>query len=147
MIKSKLKQIVLLFGDIALFYAALYLTLYLRYLSQPQNEVWEQNSAAFTWIFLIWLLVFYIGNLYDLKSFAHRGRFVESYLKTLVITLILSIIFFYLFPYKNISPKTNLLIFTGVYSALFLIWRFTFSYFLKNRLPKIIWVLSDIALI
>lgn len=136
MIKSKLKQILLLLGDIVLFYIALYFTLYLRYLSEPRAELWEQNSAAFAWIFLVWILAFYIGNLYNLKNFAHRGRFVESYLKTLAVSMIISIIFFYLFPYNNISPKTNLVIFAGVFSALFLLWRFSFSYVIKNNLPK-----------
>lgn len=136
MIKSKLKQIILLLGDIAIFYLALYLTLYLRYFNHPESRFWEQNSAVFSLIFLIWIIIFYIGSLYDLKKFAHRGRFVENYLKTLAVSLVISIIFFYLFPYNNISPKTNLLIFAGVFSALFISWRFLFSYILKNRLPK-----------
>jgi lipopolysaccharide/colanic/teichoic acid biosynthesis glycosyltransferase len=136
MIKSKLKQIILLLGDIAIFYAALYLALYLRYLGAPHGELWEQNSAVFTWIFLVWILAFYIGGLYDLKNFTHKGRFVENYLQLLAISLVISIIFFYLFPYNNISPKTNLVIFAGVFSAIFLTWRFAFSYILKNRLPK-----------
>lgn len=136
MIKSKLKQIALLVGDIAIFYLSLYLALYLRYWDEPHSELWEQNSAVFAWVFLVWLLVFYIGNLYNLKSFVHKGRLVEKYLQSLAVALVLSIIFFYLFPYNNISPKTNLAIFAGVFSVLFLAWRFLFSYVLKNRLPK-----------
>ncbi|MFA4942500.1 MAG: sugar transferase [Patescibacteria group bacterium] len=136
MIKSKLKQITLLLGDIIIFYFSLYLALYLRYLDEPHGELWEQNSTAFTWILLIWFLVFYIGNLYNLKNLGHKGRLVENYFKNLTIALVISIIFFYLFPYNNISPKTNLIIFAGIFSVFFLIWRFIFSYILKNRLPK-----------
>jgi exopolysaccharide biosynthesis polyprenyl glycosylphosphotransferase len=136
MLKSKLKQITLLLGDIAFFYLALYIALYLRYLKHPNSQLWLQNSRAFLGVFLIWILAFYIGSLYDLKRFAHRGRFLESYLKSLVIALTLSVVFFYLSPHQNISPKTNLVIFAGVFSILFLSWRFLFAYLLKNRLPK-----------
>lgn len=136
MLKLKLKQIALLLGDVAVFYLSLYGALTIRYLSQPENEFWAKSTQAFLPILFIWLLVLYINGLYNLKNFANRFKFLELFLKSLAAATILSIAFFYIFPYQGISPKTSLLIFSIVFSALFLLIRYTIAHFLKNRLPK-----------
>jgi len=132
----KLKQIVLMIGDFTVFYLSLYLTLALRYFRVPQPEIWTDNSQAFIAVFVIWFLVFYINNLYNLKIFAQKNKFLESFFESLAFAFILSIFYFYLFPDSDISPKTNLVIFTITTAILFLAWRYTFLSFIKNRLPK-----------
>jgi exopolysaccharide biosynthesis polyprenyl glycosylphosphotransferase len=136
MLKSKLKQIILLLGDLGLFYASLYLALMIRTWSRPENDLMEKNLPAFAWVFLIWLLALYIAGLYDLKNFNNRSRLTEKYLHSLVPSVLLSITFFYIFSFQNVSPKTNLALFAVIFSISFLLWRFLFSYLLKNQIPK-----------
>jgi exopolysaccharide biosynthesis polyprenyl glycosylphosphotransferase len=132
----KLKQIGLVIGDFAVFYVSLYLTLTLRYLRIPQPEIWANNSQAFIAVFILWFLIFYVNNLYNLKIFAQKNKFLESFFESLAFAFVLSILYFYLFPDSDISPKTNLVIFTVTTAVLFLAWRYTFLFFIKNRLPK-----------
>lgn len=136
MIKSKLKQIALLIGDVAILYASLFLALGLRYLAVPTDETWYLNSSSFIGVFIIWILVFYINSLYDLKIFARKNLFLESFFKSLLSAFVLSIFYFYLLPVKEISPKTNLVIFSFVVMIMFLAWRYSFLSFIKHRLPK-----------
>src|SRR3989344_5611590 len=55
----KLKRIILLFGDIALFYLSLYATLFLRY-GGGEAEIRDAHLFPFTILFAISILVFYI---------------------------------------------------------------------------------------
>jgi FlaA1/EpsC-like NDP-sugar epimerase len=49
----------------------------------------------------------------------------------------LSVVFFYLVPMHNLTPKTNLLIFVIIFIILFTIWRQSFNSLLKSYLPRI----------
>ena len=136
MIKSKLKQLALLAGDWLIMLAGLYLALLIRYLGLPTAEIWETNIRVFQVIFIIWLAIFYLNDLYDLRIFSQKNKFLESFLSSLTISFILAILYLYLFPNLNGAPKTNLLIFTVTGGGLILAWRYTFLSFLKHRLPK-----------
>ncbi len=136
MLKAKIKQIGLLLGDLALLYLALYLAILIRYLQIPDTDFFYMSVEPFSWLFIIWIIIFYISGLYSLKNLSRYDKFLELFLKGWGAGLIVSIIFFYLWTFKNLSPKTTLLIFAVVYALLFLGWRYLIRYLFRVGFPK-----------
>ena len=65
----------LLLGDIALLYGALFLTLLIRYGSFPTQVLWQDHNLPFLFVNLVWLIIFYIAGLYDVENRFTRPRF------------------------------------------------------------------------
>lgn len=124
--KEKAKKIILLIGDGVFLYLALFLMLSIRFHSNyPQSEgIWIIHIQLFSIIFLAWLIVFYIGHLYEIQDIFNRNKLALSVLWLQLINFALAIIFFYIF--SIITPKTNLLI-VSVLAGLFILgWRLLF---------------------
>ncbi|MEK7615709.1 MAG: sugar transferase [Patescibacteria group bacterium] len=117
-----MRKSILLLGDIAMLYLALFLTLVIRYGSGYVGN-FSIHLLPFTIIFLIWILVFYIANLYELSTVKNSLQFFTSYFYSLAINIAIAIAFFYLMPFVEIAPKTNLFIFLAIISALGVGWR------------------------
>ncbi len=133
---NKLKQFILLAGDIAILYSSLYLTLLIRYRQMPTGELWHGHLAPFTAIFFVWILIFYIAGLYNLHLAVNNADFFKLTLRSIAIAGLLSLAFFYLTPRITIAPKRNLLIYIIVFSLLFHLWRRIYNNLLKSYLPK-----------
>ena len=134
--KSKLRQLILLLGDWLLLYASLAAALLVRYRRWPETNLWQQHTAIFNWLFIIWLLIFYVANLYNLNVLAKGPRFSERVIKAIVPAGLLSLIIFYLLPAAAIAPKTNLLVFSLIYTGSFLAWRHLWRHSLRRTLPR-----------
>ncbi len=134
--KNNSKKLILLIGDIVILYLSLYLTLILRYFGKLEISTWENHFKPFTILFVFWLIIFYIFNLYDLNTAVNNFRYYQTLSKLLAITGLISVIFFYLVPQIDIAPKRNLIIFILIFAILFSVWRNIFNWLLKSRLPK-----------
>jgi exopolysaccharide biosynthesis polyprenyl glycosylphosphotransferase len=124
---SKAKTFFLLLGDIVVLYAALLLALWLRYGAAFYDEFMRHHAGPFTVIFALWLIVFYIAGLYDLRRLRNDLEFLKTLFLTLVVNAFLAIILFYLVPAFGIAPKTNLLIFLAVFAIVEILWRRGFN--------------------
>ncbi len=133
---NNLKKFILLIGDIFVLYLSLYLTLLLRYGSQPTEMLWQAHFWPFTIVFLAWILIFYIAKLYDLNLAVNNARFFQLTGRSLIIAGLLSIAFFYLTPQITIAPKRNMLIYVVIFAFLFYLWRNFYNWSLKAYLPK-----------
>ncbi len=137
---NKYKKVILLSGDIAILYLSLYLTLLLRYLKFPGQGVWQNHFYAFTLMFIGWLIVFYIADLYNLIITANSSELFQKALTAIGIAGLLSFSFFYLSPRLLekiiITPKTVLFVFIIIFTVLFLSWRNIFNWALNAYLPK-----------
>lgn len=111
------------FGDVVLFYIALWVTLVARYWTLPSWEIFSQHLLPFTLLFLIWSLVFFIAGLYEKHTVILKSRLPSLLFNTLIANTVIAIIFFYLIPYFKIAPKTNLFIYLFVSFTLILAWR------------------------
>ena len=136
---NRFKQIVLLVTDWGLLYLALFLALFLRYRELPGHEIWQDHWPLFSLIFLIWLAVFFIHELYNLQKTKNNLAFFKSFLTAVSINVLIAVGFFYLINLPTLSPKTILLLLTAVYVPLFVIFRLIWQYLLgvsalKNRL-------------
>jgi exopolysaccharide biosynthesis polyprenyl glycosylphosphotransferase len=133
---NKLKKIFLLGGDIIILYFSLYLTLLIRYYNSYEETLWSAHFWPFTIIFLLWIIIFYISNLYNLHLAVNNSKFYQSSGQALIIAALTSIAFFYLMPQVGIAPKTNLFIYILVFAIIFYLWRQFYNWILKSYLPK-----------
>lgn len=132
----KIKKVLLLAGDVIILYFSLFLTLIIRYRDAYSPSIWSSHFWPFTAIFFLWLIVFYISNLYNLNLAVNNSQFYQRAAKALAITALISIAFFYLIPQIGIAPKTNLFIFIIISSGLLYLWRNFYNLSLKAYLPK-----------
>jgi exopolysaccharide biosynthesis polyprenyl glycosylphosphotransferase len=131
------KKLLLLIGDISILYLSLYLTLFLRYLRFPGQEVWQLHFWVFSFVFVAWVIIFYISDLYNLNLAVNNEKFFRKSLKAILIADLLSASFFYINPHIGIAPKTNLIIYLFVFAILFFLWRRTFNWLLHARIPRL----------
>ncbi len=113
----------LFFGDIFVLYISLWITLVLRYTQWPTAALLQLHLLPFSLIFIVWLIVFYIGGLYEKRTLILRDRLPWAIVRVHLINSALAIAFFYLIPYFVITPKTNLFIAIIVSLVLLLLWR------------------------
>lgn len=133
-------------GDIACFYSALFLSLILRYQISINNldilkGAFLNSFYHFSFIFLIWILLFLISRLYELPYLISRKEFYFLALKLFLIGGFLAVILFYLFTPKLV-PKIVLLL-TIVFSLFLLMgWRTFVNWIFKERKKKVV-IISD----
>ena len=120
---NRFEKWLLFAGDVAAFFAALWLMLLLRYGKFPDTNVFFLHLAPFSILFLVWLLVFFIAGLYQKHTVILKSRLPTLLFNTLVVNTVVAVSFFYFIPYFVITPKTNLFIYLAVSFALILLWR------------------------
>ncbi len=128
----KFKTFVIFIGDIVILYGSLVLALLIRYGAENNFSVFSSNLtnhlAPFSLIFAVWVIVFYLTDLYDPRNFKNNINFFKNFGLTLLINGFLAVLFFYLIPIYGITPKTNLLIFLIIFGVLSSLWRYIFNY-------------------
>ena len=132
---SKLRRkepLVLLVGDLLFFLVGLWLTLFIRTLSLPSEELFLTHLAPFSLLFAAWVVVFYIAGLYEKHTVILKSKLPNVLATTQFINSGLAVIFFYFIPFFGITPKTILFISLFVSFVLVLFWR-AYGYFLIGR--------------
>ena len=112
-----MKRFGLFLLDIIAIYSALVITLLIRY-GDSFNYQYNIHLAPFLFIFALWLFVFYITNLYDFGFLRNNLDFYSGLFRAILMASAISVIFFYLIPIFQITPKTNLAIFTVLSSGI-----------------------------
>ncbi|MBU2474589.1 exopolysaccharide biosynthesis polyprenyl glycosylphosphotransferase [Patescibacteria group bacterium] len=126
-----IKKLILLTGDVAMLYSSLYITLLIRYWSKPGLDLWQKHCWLFTIIFIVWIFIFYIADLYNLNLAVNNIRFIMLTSRCIIIAGLFSVIFFYLIPQFDIAPKTNLFLCIAIFIILFFLWRKFFNWILE----------------
>lgn len=124
-----MKKVFLLLGDIVSLYLALYLTLIIRYRVGFEMHLYD-HVYPFSIIFIFWIIVFYIGNIYDLDTTKNNVYFYRLLSYLIISNAIITLSAFYLVPFLGITPKTNFLIFLGLIIILLGFWRWIYNIFL-----------------
>jgi exopolysaccharide biosynthesis polyprenyl glycosylphosphotransferase len=135
----KTKKLILLIGDVVILYASLAIALIIRYQGFDLN-IFQTHLLPFSIIYLIWLIIFYIHNLYDLDIAKNNVEFSSALIRALFISGLISIVFFYLAPnfaFGAITPKTNLFLNVLVFMVLFYGWRHLFNFLVGSLKIKI----------
>lgn len=112
-----MKKFLLFISDISVLYVSLIIALLVRYSTDFQRQ-YDLHVYPFSFIFISWLLVFYIANLYEPKLLRNNIHFYSALLQAIIIAAVISVLFFYIIPLYGITPKTNLLIFVTIFIGL-----------------------------
>jgi lipopolysaccharide/colanic/teichoic acid biosynthesis glycosyltransferase len=134
MITGRKKEGILLFlGDILFFIIALWVTLALRYFEAPSEAVFLGHLIPFTFLFAVWVIVFFIAGLYDKHTVIFKRKLPSVILNAQIINVILAAVFFFFIPYFGITPKTNLFIYLFISFIFIVAWRLYLFPLLGNR--------------
>ena len=133
--KRLLRILVLFTGDVIALYAALFLTLALRFDRGAGDELLRIYIVPFTVVFAFWLLIFYIGGVYDLRRLINGTEFWKTFSLAMSVNGLLAIMIFYLVPSFGITPKTNLILLGVIFTVLEVFWRTSFNEYASRSAP------------
>ena len=108
------RSIWLVIGDFACFGVGLYLFLLGVYGYHGFAKALDIHAFPMAILAIIWMVVFYVFNFYDLRHTKPDMLFVRKFIISAVICLGIGFIFFYINPLTRITPKSNLLIFEAL---------------------------------
>ena len=133
---DKIKKLILIIGDIALFYLVLWLVLLIRYAGELNIHLWQIHFWPFTTMFIVWLLAFYISGLYDSKQIKNDINFYTLVLRSLLIAAGIGVIYFYAFSARffSIRPQLVFLLYLIIFSILFLPWRRLYNQLAQTKI-------------
>lgn len=136
------RKVLLLLGDVALLFIALLLSLIIRYGGAFERELFSAHIAPFTGLYVVWLIVFYVFDLYDLRAAPVRGKLVSRLLLAMLFMFFTGVTFFYAVNFTELTPKTNLVINVLVFGILAFGWRLLFSRVIAPLTPWRIGILG-----
>ncbi len=113
----------LFLGDILILIFSLWLTLSVRSSSLADLSVFNEHLIPFSFLFAVWILIFFIAGLYEKHTNIFKSRLPVRLLNTQIFNSILAVVFFYFLPYFGITPKTILFIYLIISLILIFIWR------------------------
>ena len=120
---NRLKSFLFFLADAAALYAALFVTLILRYGTHWFEEFDDAHAFPFTIIFIVWIAVFYIAGLYDLRRLRNSFDFLKTLFLSNGVSAAIAVLLFYLIPAFGIAPKTNLVVFIVIFTVVEIFWR------------------------
>ena len=137
-----MKKFLIVFSDTAILYVSMALTLLVRY---PDNfrEQYRIHIYPFSLIFVLWLLVFYIANLYEPKLLRNNVHFYSALFQAIITAAAISVLFFYLVPLYRIAPRTNLLIFVAIFTGFDFASRSLFNNVLQKGFKKSVLIVGS----
>ncbi len=133
----KKDRLILLVGDAILLYISLYIALFLRYLSLPTLETYIQHAVPFTYIFLVWIIVFVILGLYEKRTTVEQKKVHGKMVKAHIVNSAIAIAFFYFVAVFEIAPKTLLFVFLAVSLLALWLWRW-YSYRVSGEMRGVL---------
>lgn len=137
-----MRKVTLLFIDIAILYGSLVAMLGLRYQDNFLEE-YQIHLLPFVIIFTIWLIVFYIANLYDPRTLRNSIFFYSRLFEAVIVSTVISTSFFYLIPFFGIAPKTNLVLFIVIFAMLELGFRSLFNNIVETKFKKLTLIVGN----
>ncbi len=124
LVRSTLSTLMLFIGDTVALTLSLWLTLLVRYGELPERERLTEHFIAFTPLFLVWLLVFYMAGLYGKNVLLFKSSVLRTIVQTQFFNIVLAALYFFVMPGITLAPKTNLVLYLIISLALMLSWRF-----------------------
>ncbi|MES3032197.1 MAG: exopolysaccharide biosynthesis polyprenyl glycosylphosphotransferase [Patescibacteria group bacterium] len=130
--------------DLAVAFSALFLMILIRYGSENFSAQLKDHFIPFSIITLLFILIFFIFNLYSFRFNKNTTEFANSFAKSLMISFSISVLIFYIFgDFFKLTPKTNLVIFTGIFGILDFYLRILIKrYFTHRKINRKIIIIS-----
>ncbi|OHA80473.1 MAG: hypothetical protein A2675_03945 [Candidatus Yonathbacteria bacterium RIFCSPHIGHO2_01_FULL_51_10] len=122
---NKIEPLILLLGDLILFYAALWSALFLRHFEVPDSDLLVRHAIPFSYLFGAWVVVFFIAGLYEKHTTLFRSKLPSILLYAQTVNSFIAAVVFYLVPAFGIAPKTILFIYLIISWGYIFFWRTT----------------------
>ena len=123
----KQKRLVLLAGDIITLWVGLLITLLIRYgMGGLFDRILALHIAPFSIIFAVWVLIFYIMGLYEIRRINEIPAAIKLLIYGMAIGGGIAISFFYFIRYFIITPRINLIFDIFITTTLLIGWRLFF---------------------
>lgn len=136
------QKIVLMIGDFLAFLIGYFVMTAVRYSTLVDTA--SPQFRLFALMFIVWLCVFFIFDLYTARRINPSPRNIGLILAAMASNTIFGVVFFYLLQTVGFSPKTNLLIVAAVATACVVLWRrIAYLLFTKRFARKIVLIGSS----
>ena len=124
MLKLKSKQIVLFLGDTALAALTLFFALAARFLTFPAQERFVVHAELFVPLYIVSIALYYSFDFYDFSPFQSKVRQFSRLVNIHLFVALVGFGYFYLFAtYTELTPKTVLVLYTGIHILVSTVWR------------------------
>jgi exopolysaccharide biosynthesis polyprenyl glycosylphosphotransferase len=110
--------------------------LFLRAGGIPEKTLFLSHIYAFSLIFAVSVLIFFIAGLYEKHTVILKSRLPHIIFRAELINSVIAVLFFYFVPYFGISPKVNLFIYVAISFILIIIWRVNLASFFITKKPE-----------
>ena len=128
--------------DCLLLYFSLWLAIAWRYSGQLSYAQKISHYQAFSVIFVFWLVVFFIHGLFEIDSFRRYSRLVFNLVSAMVVNSLIAVLYFYLQPNLNITPRRFLLVEIVLAFIFILLWHLLLKYLIKNKFIQGLYLFS-----
>ena len=135
-ISRKRRQFIIFLFDVLFLYISIPITLLVRNLEIPTCTLILTHASSFTLIVIFWEVMMYGSGLYSLE---HPFTVIQTAGKLVIIagvSLLFGFALFYLLLSDIITPKTVLVLYSGISFFLLLLWRSCYNYFFGIRKQK-----------
>jgi exopolysaccharide biosynthesis polyprenyl glycosylphosphotransferase len=128
---DRVRKVLLLGGDVVVLYLSLFLAAVIRLRALPNYEVAAQHFMPFTVLFALWIIVFYIGDLYENAISKNELKFYNLLLKILWLNCGITAVYFYFASdlFFDIQPQMLFVIFGITSCILTTSWRYAYNAF------------------
>ncbi|MFH1789716.1 MAG: sugar transferase [bacterium] len=130
----RLKQITIFLGDMICMLVGLLFAIAVRHWQIPSENLLKL-IAPMSVLFIVAALIMFIAGLYDVDRNKNSKKFFNKIIITSAVWILLGVIFFYVRPYKDVTPKTILLLNAFFGFGIISLWRF----FYNKLFSTIIW--------
>lgn len=127
----RIKQLMLIGGDYLSWIIGFFIAISLRYFEAPEWEILEKYIIPLFFLFILWIIINFINGLYDLVFLKKKKNKIQFW-QAALISFFVGLIFFYIIPQKNISPKTILFLTTILGYSLSYLWRLVYDKYINN---------------
>ncbi len=131
-VAKRKEPLILLAGDVLFFLVSLWGALLFRSGEWPSRELFLTHLVPFSFLFAMWVVVFYIAGLYEKHTTILQSRLPAALAGAQLTNSAVAVIFFYFVPFFGITPKTILFLVLAFSFLLILFWRM-YGYFALSR--------------
>jgi exopolysaccharide biosynthesis polyprenyl glycosylphosphotransferase len=128
--------------DVLLLYLSLWLAIRFRYPEGITGNIWNDHLNAFSIIFAVWLVVFFIHGLFDTAVFRRFTTVIFNLVSAMVVNFVVAITYFYFQPNLILTPRRFLLYEIVISFVLLLSWHLLVKYFIRRHLVEGVYLFS-----
>lgn len=117
-------------------FSSFWLTLGIGFWGNVNQEIIQSHTLPFFFLYIGWIIILFLFNLYELKLSKPTISNIKNIGQALLSCFVLGMVFFYLTPFFEITPKINLLIAILSFGGLFFLWRRLFYLLFAKNFKK-----------